>query len=225
MKKIAFGIVCMWGLFAPAHADIEVVYGDNPRDEKNIRQVEELKNSYESQIAALQRELDDERAEKQRQLEEREAAEARQAKVDKDYKLSVDRTKKVINHIGAMPESLPGLSSEGVGAPLSAAFNGTIPIDWKVYVHHSLDDGRAISWDSEGRNWVATLYQIGLRYNYSYDINWDENWVLVNESELRLGLSDSGKPDIEIMGLDVPAGKEGHILIDGKIIKVRSKSR
>lgn len=150
---------------------------------------------------------------------ERKAREAQQ--ISKDYKLSADLTKRVINHIGNMPSILPAASSEGVDAPLNAAFNSLVPMDWKVFVHQSISDKARISWLAVNENWVATLYTIGVRYGYSFKINWIERWIMVNRSELKFGNTEQVSDRIKIMGSDEPLGAEGYMLIDGKIMKVR----
>jgi len=145
--------------------------------------------------------------------------------VEVDYKLAVDGTVKVLYHIGEMPGELPGIATRGEDRPFTVAFDEIIPLDWKVYVHHSLDDERLVSWDSEGENWITTIYRLGMEYEYSFDVNWDMQWVLVNKSQKRYQLSQSDNPEIEVKGYLVEPGKLGEIYIDGKIIPVRSKAR
>lgn len=145
--------------------------------------------------------------------------------VNQDYKLSVDGTIKTLNHIGDMPEELPGIYSIGIDKALYTVFDELIPLDWKVYVNHELDDGMPITWDSQGENWLATLYRIGMEYELSFDINWNHRWVLVNKSAVRYRINP--KPDTEIVIDDknVPKGKAGFFVIDGKSIKIRRKER
>lgn len=233
------------------NAAIKVVYGDNPADEMNLENVLEIKNTYETQIAEMQilhkQEATEIQSENERRLKEEQAKnaaliakkeeelakfrkeqaeeEAKRKAIPSDYNLSVDLTKRVIAHIGEMPAALPATSSEGVDAPLSAAFNSFVPMDWKVYVHQSINDRDSISWLAEKTNWVAALYQVGVRYNYTFDINWNEKWVLVNRSDLRFGMSSAERPKIQVVGSDVPPGTEGYMLIDGKVIKVRRADR
>lgn len=240
-----------------ASADIKVVYGDNTIDNKDIRNVVEVRNAFESQISELeirhkqeqseiqtkaQFELEQEQAraqailnqkeseiakkekllsEFQQKEEERKRKEREAQKVNKDYKLSADLTKRVITHIGLMPSVLPASSSEGVDAPLAAAFNSLIPMDWKVFVHQSISDNARIGWLAANENWVATLYKIGVRYGYSFNINWDERWIMVNRSELKFGSTEPVNERVKIMGSNEPLGAEGYMLIDGKIMKVR----
>lgn len=249
MKAIT-PVWCLWALAStslPAFGAIEVVYGDNPQESLDAENVAELRNAYEDRIseheaarkareaelrAQQQQALEEKEAELQQLREERRIARenaaqkrAEQERIDEEYQLSADLTKKVVNHLGPMPASLPPVASEGVEAPLNAAFNALVPLDWKVYVHQSIDDRKSISWSTNDENWVSAMYQIGVRYDFSFDINWNKRWVLVNESELRFGLSGNDNPIIEVMGTDVQPGSEGHILIDGKIIKVRRTDR
>lgn len=142
-----------------------------------------------------------------------------------DYELSVDGTVKIINHIGDMPATLPGIASAGKDTPMNEVFNELIPLDWQVYVHHTLDDKRPISWDTNGENWLAALYGIGLEYDYAFDVNWTQQWVLAHPKKERYEMAKSSSPTIEVVGDYVPPGTVGHIVIDGKILKVRSKER
>ncbi|MDQ2077521.1 hypothetical protein [Marinimicrobium sp. ABcell2] len=215
--------------------------------EDSLAELEALRRQREAEMVAAHHEkLEQERAraaealaqkqaaleELQREQREREEAEERERRsrddrqrLSEEYNLAVDHTVKVVNHQGTMPELLPAIASEGFDAPLVAAFDAIVPLDWQVYVHQDLNDQREVSWQSDDQNWVTTLYQIGVRYDYSYDVNWEEQWVLVNRSDLRLGLSESDRPIIEVMGHEVAPGTEGYMLIDGKIIQVRSTNR
>gem|GEM_PF-3747202 len=145
--------------------------------------------------------------------------------VGDEYKLSANLTKRVINHYGDMPGTLQAIVSEGIDIPLSFAFTSIIPLDWKVYVHEDLDDAKTVSWDVNDKNWIETLYYLGARYNYSFDVNWRDRWVLVNKSDLRVQMNNGQESNIEVVGLNVPPGAYGHIIIDGKIIKVKSTKR
>lgn len=191
-------------------------------------ELERTRREYEKKLEQQKAELDALLAQKREREEAEQLQRRRQAdraRLNENYNLAVDHTVKVVNHQGTMPEVLPPLASEGIDAPLVAAFDAVVPMDWQVYVHQDIDDQREVSWQSNDQNWVATLYQIGLRYDYSYDVNWDEQWVLVNRSDLRLGLSESDRPIIEVMGHKVAPGTEGYMLINGKIIRVRSTDR
>lgn len=191
---------------------------------KNDLEIEAEKERSNKEIAEKNAEIErkkKELAKLETESAERARKENQMAQINRDYNLSVDLTKKIIRHTGMMPTSLPAVSSEGIEAPLVAAFNSLIPMDWKVYVHQSISDQTRISWQSQNENWVATLYKVGVRYGYSFDINWNERWILVNKGEIRFGNTNASKPKIEVMGSDVPAGQEGYMLIDGKIMKVR----
>ena len=143
----------------------------------------------------------------------------------KKYSLAVDNTKLVITQIGTAPDALPALYSEGFDTAAIDAFDSIIPIGWKLYMNNSLHQGKHINWDSKGENWLATLYNVGLNHNYMFDVNWDQKWVLVNESDMRTAFSDSETPEIIINKLDVPEGSEGIIIIDGKVMKVKAAYR
>ncbi|UUA75134.1 hypothetical protein [Cellvibrio sp. QJXJ] len=181
--------------------------------EKAKKELDEQKRALDkeqAEVARLKR-LDEERKRRDQQV----------AQVNKDYKLSVDLTKKVITHIGLVPASLPARSSQAFDANLAASFNTLIPLDWKVYVHQSIGENVKVSWQSVNENWVATLYKIGVQYDYKFDINWNERWVLVNKNDMRFASAEAESPKIEVMGTNVEVGAEGYMLIDGNIMKVR----
>ena len=211
-------------------AELEVVRQQREAElhEQNEEELERTRQDYEEKIAQMQAKLEQLTAQVQEHEEAEEAERQRQAdraRLAENYNLAVDHTVKVVNHQGEMPETLPPIASEGFDAPLLAAFKAVVPLDWQVFVHQDIDDQKKVTWESADKNWVATLYQLGVRYDYSYDINWDERWVLVNRSDLRLGLSESDRPTIEVMGHEVAPGTEGHMLIDGKVIRVRATTR
>lgn len=185
-------------------------------EEEKARSAQVLEDK-EKQLAKQKNELS---AYQQQEVERKRKA-AQIAQVNKDYNLSADLTKKVIRHIGMIPNALPAVSSEGINAPLVAAFNSLMPMEWKVYVHQNISDQAKVSWQATNENWVATLYKLGVRYNYSFDINWTERWVLVNRSDLALGSSILTNPKIEVMGTQVEPGAEGYMYINGKVMKVR----
>lgn len=196
-------------------ADLRTV-GELELEEEKVRAAKVIEDK-EKELAKRQTEL----ASYQQKEAERKRKESQLAQVNKDYNLSADLTKKVIRHIGMVPNALPAVSSEGINAPLVAAFNSLMPMEWKVYVHQNISDQAKVSWQAANENWVATLYKIGVRYNYAFDINWTERWVLVNRSDLALGGPGMGNPKIEVMGTQVEPGAEGYMVIDGKIMKVR----
>jgi hypothetical protein len=207
-------------------SELEVKHSQEKAELRNIGslELEEEKARSAQVLDEKQKQLEKQRSEIaafQQKEDERKRKADQLAQVNKDYNLSADLTKKVIRHIGMVPNALPAVSSEGINAPLVAAFNSLMPMEWKVYVHQNISDQAKVSWQAMNENWVATLYKLGVRYNYSFDINWTERWVLVNRSDLALGSSALTNPKIEVMGTQVEPGAEGYMVIDGKIMKVR----
>lgn len=220
------------------------------KDGLSIENVEALKNDYEGKERAMREKIkqlesdkamslkkqkllalknkeltDQQRKQKDKQRKQKKRARKKAMDQHKDYQLTVDNTVKIINHIGRMPEELPALYTEGHDDEVGFAFDSIVPIDWKLYMHKDLNPGRKVSWNTNGDNWIAALYGLGINNDYMYDVNWDDQWVLVNESKLRRSFSTSAAPTIIIKNLEVKPGEEGHIIIDGKIMRVRAARR
>lgn len=227
------------------NAGVRVIYLDEPDEPSTTtRNLEALKDVYRDREVKLAEESEARRVEleelkkrvavyEKREIElakvaEEEAKKAELAAKAKEmvnnpkYDLIVDKAARVVSHIGSMPQVLPALNSEGDSEALKYAFRSHLPTGWKLYMSKELDEERSTNWNSEGKNWVRGLYDIGIKDGYQYNINWIDRWVLVNESDLLLGGEDIPDPKIRIDGINISPGQTGHILIDNKLLRIQS---
>ncbi|WP_139327250.1 hypothetical protein [Marinobacterium stanieri] len=196
--------------------------------------------------AAIIKEQEREKAELEAKLEaeqlariqekEEEIKAVEEAKVRFDvnsYQVVADRTEKIINHFGVPPTQLPAHGGAGLGSsPLWISLNAIVPDGWRVYMDKSIDAQAKVAWNGHGKNWIAVLYEIGVKQRYVYDIDWNQHLVLVKprvsvvdplREEMTERAQEAKKTHIiiEADSADLPEEGDGVLVINGRAVKVR----
>ncbi|WP_286241246.1 hypothetical protein [Neptuniibacter halophilus] len=188
--------------------------------------------------AAKVQAIKEQEAERQRLLQESEMK-IRNATVQfeqTNYQVIADRTEKVIKHFGVPPKQLPALGGAALDSPFWMAMNAIVPTGWKVYLDNAVDAHLPVSWSGQRFNWIAILHQLGVQKRLAFDIDWNQQVVLVrkrssaidylreqhqarNSSQEFLITVDSENSE------SIPEGGEGVLVINGQPVKVKRTER
>lgn len=191
-----------------------------------------------SKAQAKKAELEEKEAERKRLLVESERK-VRNATIDfnaDEFNVVADRTEKVIKHFGIPPKQLPALGGAALDSPIWMAMNAIVPNGWKVFMDKKVDAQIPISWSGQRFNWIAILYQIGVQKHLTFDVDWNQQVVLVRARTSAIDYlreqykSKNNSQDFRItVDVDgeqiIPEGGEGLLVINGQPIKVKRAER
>lgn len=150
---------------------------------------------------------------------------------DENLNIVADRTEKIIHHYGVPPASLAPQGGAGLGSPLWISLNSIIPNGWRVFSDKGIDSQKPVSWNGHEANWVAILYTLGVQHRLVFDVDWNQQVVVVrprtssldylrdefdkNNAAQEVNLTIQLKP-----GEAIPEGGEGVLVVNGQAMKV-----
>ena len=134
----------------------------------------------------------------------------------------------LIEQVGnGTPETI---STFGEDFELDEALLMVMPEDWFAYLDESASELPTISWDALGDDWLSVLDRIGKEHGLHFVVDWDQQLIQISKTK---GFE---KPDYNdpLIVTDPSTGREvfiytkqneiqGHLLIDGEYVPIRTK--
>ena len=227
-KIVIIAAVCMLSVPIISHARLVIVQDDSILMAKQKEKETKLK------AQAVQEQED-----KRKQLLLENERKVRNATVDfqkNEYNVIADRTEKVIKHFGLPPKQLPALGGAALDSPFWIAMNAIVPTGWKVFMDKSVDAQIPVNWSGQRYNWVAILHQLGVQKRLSFDVDWNQQVVLVRPRTssidyLREQHKTGNNSQDFLITVDadssqaIPEGGEGVLVINGQPVKVKRTER
>lgn len=179
-----------------------------------------------------------EEAEKQRLLAEqnRKVREATVSFEKSQYNVVADRTEKIIKHFGIPPKQLPAIGGGALESPFWMAMNAIVPTGWKVFTDRGVNAHLPVSWSGQRSNWIAILHQFGVQKRLTFDVDWNQQVVLVRPRTSSIDylreqhkVKNNSQDFLITVDADggeaIPEGGEGVLVINGQPVKVKRAER
>lgn len=143
------------------------------------------------------------------------------------FKILSDNSYSSVHQIGSGKETK--LSGFGTEMSFNDAMSMIMPDNWISYIDESIKAPSLVDWSSQGEGWIKSLAIIGANYGYQFIVDWDQKMIQVSlkdgfvepnyDQPIVMKDSETGRSIFVYAGK--PIDKEGVILVDGKVVKVR----
>lgn len=213
---------------APSQARLVIIQND----EAALAKIEAEKKAAEAEnkVAQLDKQLKDLLA---KEAQKRNAQVALQSQ---DLNVIADRTEKIIRHYGVAPVQLAAQGGAGLDNPLWVAMNGIVPPGWRVFTDKNVDAQMQVDWNGHRQNWVAVLHAVGTENRLTFDVDWNQQVVIVRPRSSAIDYLLDGlekKNSTKTISIEVesdgespiPEGGEGVLVINGQALKVHRTQR
>lgn len=143
------------------------------------------------------------------------------------FKVLSDNSYSSVHQIGSGKETK--LSGFGTDMSFNDAMSMIMPDEWISYIDVAIKAPSAVDWSSQNEGWIKSLAVIGANYGYQFILDWDQKMIQVSlkdgyvepnfDQPIVMKDTETGRSIFVYAGK--PIDKEGVILVDGKVVKVR----
>jgi hypothetical protein len=121
------------------------------------------------------------------------------------------------------------ISGFGVELSLNEVMSMVMPNKWISYIDEEITPNGLFEWNSSNEEWIKSLAVIGATYGYKFIVDWDQKMIQVSQREgfIEPNYDHPIEMQDEATGRSIfvysgkPIDKEGVILVDGKVVKVK----